>query len=188
MRWAITHACEIFRRVVDYELIYELELAAAAELESEAGSEALRAGIRLLDRWRDRSYGAVLFWVDGELGLISPDRPALHFVQCGLVNGVWRSRGSGGTTTQSASELLAERGPGLHRLGGGSAGDPVPLTDAIASPEVSTIELRSEARKFGRRPGIDGFCLFGITHQDPVTYAHALDATGDLLPGDPLLL
>jgi hypothetical protein len=184
----VAHACAIVRRVPDYQLIYELELAAAAELESGAGSEGLRAGIRVLDRWRDRSYGGVLFWADREVGLIRPDRPALHRVQCELLNGAWRGRGSGGMTTPSASELIAEKGPGLHRLGGGSAGDPVRLTDAIASPEVSTIELRSDRGKSERRPGMDGFCLFGITHQDPITYAYALDATGDPLPGEPLLI
>ncbi len=168
--------------------MHELNLAAAVELESGAGSQGLRAGIRLLDRWRDRPFGAVLFWVDRELGLISRDRPALHRVQCELVNGAWRNRGSGGTTTQSAAELLVGKGPGLHRLGGGSAGDPVRLTDAIASPEVSTIELRSDRRKSHRRPGMDGFCLLGITHDDPITYAYALDSNGDLLPSEPLLL
>jgi hypothetical protein len=174
--------------VVDYELMHELNLAAAAELESGAGSDGLRAGLRLLDRWRDRPCGAVLFWVERELGLVSPDRPALHCVQCELVNGAWRGRGSGGTTTQSGPELLAEKGPGLHRLGGGSGGDPVRLTYAIASPEVSTIELRSDRGKSYRRPGMDGFCVLGITHQDPITYAHALDSTGDSLPSEPLLL
>lgn len=142
----------------------------------------------MLDCWRDRSYGAVLFWVDRELALLSPDRAALHCVQCELVSGSWRSRGSGGATTQSASELVAEKGPGLHRLGGGSAGDPVRLTYAIASREVATIELRSDSGKSERRPGADGFCLLGITHQDPITYAYALDSACDLLRSEPLLL
>jgi hypothetical protein len=109
-------------------------------------------------------------------------------VQCELVHGAWRPRGSGGTTTHTASELLAEKGAGLHRLGGGSAGDPVRLTEAIASPEVSIIELRSDDGKSERAPGMDGLCLLGITHQDPITYAYALDSTGDSLPSEPLLL
>lgn len=50
--------------ILDHELMLELDLAAAAKLESEAGSEKLRAGLRLLDTWHDRAYGAVLFWVD----------------------------------------------------------------------------------------------------------------------------
>jgi hypothetical protein len=103
------------------------------------------------------------------------------------VDGAWRSRGGGGAGTFSASKILVEVGVGLHRLGGGSR-DPVPLTQAIASPEVSSIELRSDDGLSERQPGRDGFCLLGITHQDPITYAHALDATGAALPGEPLLL
>jgi hypothetical protein len=174
--------------VPDYQLIYQLELAAAAVLESGARSQELRPGIRVLDWWRDRPHGGVLFWVESGLGFISPDRPTLYCVQCELVNGAWRGCGSGGGTMRSASELIAERGPGLHRLGGASAGDPVRLTHAIASPEVATIELRSDRGHTHRRPGMDGFCLLGITHDDPITYAHALDATGDPLPREPLLL
>jgi hypothetical protein len=163
----------------------ELNLAATAKLQSGAGSEQLRAGLRLLDTWRDRAYGAVLFWVDRELGI---DHSMLHVVHCELVEDAWRSRGNAGATTRSAAELVAEAGSGLHRLGGSSGGDPVRLTHAIASPEVSTIELRSAAGLSRRRPGTDGFCLLGITHQDPITYAHALDSTGRLLPSEPLLL
>lgn len=163
----------------------ELNLAALAKLESGAGSENARAGVRLLDTWRDRAYGAVLFWVDRELGM---DRSVLHVVHCQLVNDVWRSRGNGSATTQSAGEIIAKNGPGLHRLGGSSAGDPVRLTHAIASPEVSTIELRSAAGRSQRQPGVEGFCLLGITYHDPITYAHALDSIGRSLPGEPLLL
>jgi hypothetical protein len=165
-----------------------LDDAAAAELESGAGSQSLRAGIRLLDTWRDRSNGAVLYWVDREHGLVRDDRPALQWVQCDLVKGAWRSRGSGGATTQSASELLTEKHPGLHRLGSASAGDPVRLTYAIASPEVSTIDLRSDIGRSERWPASDGFCLLGTIHQDPITYAYALNAAGDPLTSEPLLL
>lgn len=78
-------------------------------------------------------------------------------------------------------------GVGLHRLGG-SSHDLVRLTFAIASPEVTTIHLRGAHDLSERWPGVDGFCLFGITHQDPITYAHAVDATGAVLPDEPLLL
>ena len=89
---------------------------------------------------------------------------------------------------RKATEIVAESGPGLHRLGGSSGGDPVRLTHAIASPEVSTIELRSAAGRSQRRPGVDGFCLLGTTHQGPITYAHALDSTGRSLSSEALLL
>jgi hypothetical protein len=165
----------------------ELDLAATAELDSGAGSRSLRGGVRLLDAWRDGSYGAVLFWVDRALGLWDVDHAVLHHVDCELHGGAWRSRGSGAAGTHGTSEILAQTGPGLHRLGGGSQ-DPVRVTCAIASPEVSTIELRSAHRVTERRPGVDGFCILGIKHQDPITHAYAVNSTGDTLPGEPLLL
>jgi hypothetical protein len=62
------------------------------------------------------------------------------------------------------------------------------LTRAIASPEVASIEMRSDRGISSRSPGVDGFCLLGITHSDPVTYAWAVDTAGRPLPGEPLLL
>lgn len=173
--------------MLDYELMRELDLAAAAALDSGAGSRSLRGGVRLLDAWRDGSHGAVLFWLDGARGLWDADHPVLHHVDCELHDGAWRCRGSGAAWAQSAGEILARTGPGLHRLGGGSQ-DPVRVTCAIASPEVTTIELRSARGVSERRPGVDGFCILGITHQEPITYAHAFSSTGDALPGEPLLL
>ena len=96
-------------------------------------------------------------------------------------------RGAGGSGTSTASEILAELGVGLHRLGGGSR-DPVRLTEAIASPEVVSIELRSDQGVSRRAPGVDGFCLLGITHSDPITYARPLDANGQPLGSQRLLL
>ena len=142
----------------------------------------------MLDTWRDRSYGAVLFWAERELGLWDHDRPVLHIVHCELVDNARRCCGRAGTTTCTAAEILPEYGPSLHRLGGSSPGDPVGLTHAIASPEVSTIELRSARGLSGRGPGVEGFCVLRITHQDPITYAHARDSTGRSLPSEPLLL
>lgn len=174
--------------ILDRELMLELDRAAAAELQSGADSARLPAGVRLLDAWLDRSFGAVLFWLDRDLGRFESDRRALHVCDCEFVGGAWRSRGHAGATARSVAEIIAEKGPGLHRLGGSSAGDPVRLTHAIASPEVSTIELRNALRVSERRPGVDGFCLLGITHQDAITYAHALDSSGAPLPTEPILL
>lgn len=171
--------------MIDLGLSRELDLLAMAELES--GHEtavALPHGVRVLDSWRDGDHGAVLCWVDRELGLWRHGNAVLRLVHCDLVDDVWRS---GGWGTFTAAEILAETGGGLHRLGGGGH-DPVRVTVAIVSSEVSSIQLRSDQRMVERRPGEDGFCLFGITRHDPITYAHPLDATGAVLPGDPLLL
>ena len=111
----------------------------------------------------------------------------LHHVDLEWVDGVWQGHGGGGAGAFSAAEILGDLGPGLYRLGGSSA-DPVRLTRAIASPEVAMIELRSARGVSSRAPGVDGFCLLGITHSDPITYASALDTDGRPLPGEPLLL
>ena len=50
------------------------------------------------------------------------------------------------------------------------------------------IELRSDRGVSSRPPGLDGFCLLGITGSDPITYASAPDTDGRPLPGEPLLL
>jgi hypothetical protein len=58
----------------------------------------------------------------------------------------------------------------------------------FATADVQTIELRSGATVTSRPPGRDGFCLLGITHSDPITYAQALDADDNPFPGEPILL
>ncbi len=98
----------------------ELEVAAAAQLDSGAGSEKLLAGVRLLDTWRDRAYGAVLFWVERELGLDS----VLHVVHCELADGAWRSRGNAGATTPRAAEIVARRAQDYTAWAGALLGIP----------------------------------------------------------------
>ena len=129
----------------------------------------------------------MLFWADRELDAWGFGEAVLHHVDLEWVDGIWRGHGAGGAGTFNAAEILGDLGPGLHRLGGSSA-DPVRLTQAIASQEVAMIELRSDRGVSSRPPGLDGFCLLGITHSDPITYASALDTDGRPLPGEPLLL
>jgi hypothetical protein len=111
----------------------------------------------------------------------------LHHVAFDLVDREWRTAGGGGSGSLTAPEILATEGVGLHRLGGSSR-DPVRFTLAIASPEVISIELRSDRGVLTRRPGTEGFCLFGVTDSDPITHARAIDKNGQALPGEPLLL
>jgi len=174
--------------VIDHKLKRELDLVAMGELARGVGTaQAMRRGVRLLDSWRDGDHGAVLFWADRELDLWGHGHAVLHLVHCDLLNDGRRSRGGGGWSTFAAAEILSETGNGLHRLGG-AAHDPVRMTLAIASLEVSSIQLRSAHGTVERRPGEDGFCLFGITPYDPITCARALDAGRQALPGEPLLL
>jgi hypothetical protein len=174
--------------MLDHALSQELFIAAAALLtEDHDATPGLRPGVRVLDRWSDGDYGGVLFWVSQELDLWGFGKAVLHTVSCELIDGAWQERGGGGGGARPAGEILARTGPGLHRHGSHGS-DPLRLTRAIASPDVASIQLRSDVGVSERQPGIDGFCLIGITHQDPITYAHALDAAGLPLPGEPLLL
>ena len=173
--------------MVDRDLHRQLSLAAVVRLESGDAEVDLPAGVRVLDCWRSGEHGAVLFWADRELDAWGFGEAVLHHVDLEWVDGIWRGHGGGGAGTFNAAEILGDLGPGLHRLGGSSA-DPVRLTQAIASPEVAMIELRSDRGVSSRPPGADGFCLLGITHSDPITYASALDTDGRPLPGEPLLL
>jgi hypothetical protein len=147
----------------------------------------LPPGARVLDSWRRDERGAVLFWVDRELDLWGHGHAVLHHLELQRVDGAWRGRGGGGGASLTASEILAETGLGLHCLGGASS-DSVRLTWAIASPEVASIELRTQGSIRSRHPGHDGFCLLGSDSRDSITYAHALDTNGRPLAGEPLLL
>lgn len=148
----------------------------------------LPGGARALDLWSDDRYGAVLFWIDRELDLFDRDHAALSLHQARLEDGTWQSSGGGGYGTHEAREILADQPSGLHRLGGASQ-DPVRLTIGIATPDVAVIRLRDDrGGTRGRRPGADGFFLLGITYQDPITYAYAINSKGEELSGEPLLL
>lgn len=140
----------------------------------------------MLDIWRCGEHGAVLFWVNRDLDLWGFGHATLHLVEGQRVDGVWRTNGGGGWGTLSAAEYIADDGPGLHNLGGG--GDPMRFTIAVASPEVSSIELRSDQDVSSRSPGAEGFCLLGISERDPITYARGLDADGQPVGSESLLL
>lgn len=174
--------------MVDLELKRQLDSAGLSRLESVPHvAQELPAGVRMLDLWRNSGHGAVLFWVAEKLDLWGFGDAVRHLVMCECVGGRWRCCGGGGHGTLTAAEYLAEMGVGLHRVGG-SSGGPVRLTLALASPEVSSIELRSDDDVSSRSPGVDGFCLLGITHSDPITYARPLAADGRPLGHERLLL
>jgi hypothetical protein len=161
-----------------------LDSLTLAALEQDALPDADPAsGVQPLDVWSNGRYGAVLFLVDRH------DHCALHHVDAERTPGAqWRTPGGGGfTSTRSPQRLLAGRAPGLHRLGGGTR-DPVRLTIGIATPDVVAIRLRDDRGVRERPPGREGFFLLGITFQDPITHASALDRSDTELEGEPLLL
>ena len=173
--------------MVDLDLKREVDLAGVARLESiHDVAQDLPVGVRMLDLWRSGEHGAVLFWVDREVDLWGFGYANLRLAEGERVDGVWGVSGGGGWGTFAAAEYIAKDGVGLHRHGG-SSGGPVRFTVALASPEVSSIELRSDHAASSRSPGVDGFCLIGVAVSDPVTYARPLDADGQPLGGELLL-
>lgn len=150
-------------------------------------AEALPEGARLVDSWQNERFGGVLFWIDKNLDLHGQGTAVLHAVLLRHEGHDWRSMAAGGSGTGTAEELAAEKGPGLHKLGATSLA-PVRQVRAFASPEVFAIELRSDRGIASRRPGLDGFCLIGVHHNYPITYAHAIDCDGRAIVGEPLLL
>lgn len=99
----------------------------------------------------------------------------------------WRVAGGGGFRARTAAEYIAQEGVGLHRLGG-SRGAQTRLTIAVASTEVSAVELRSEGSVLSRSPGFDGFCLLGALDGDPITYVRPVNARGEPVGRQSLLL
>jgi hypothetical protein len=174
----------------DRDLMRKLNVAGMAllELPTEV-SEPFPANARVLDRWDGEDRGAVLFWIPAEFDVwgFGHGDATLHLVHGRQVDGVWRSSGGGGSGAFSAAEYIAEHGVGLHRFGGGSS-DGTRFTYAVASPEVSSIELRSDEGVSVRAPGAEGFCLLGTTEDSPLTHARPLDAAGEPLHTQILLL
>ena len=141
--------------------------------------------VRALDAWQAGSHGAVLFWIDIEIDPLGTGLPVLHQVGLDYAEGHWRMTSSGGADTDGV-ELLHKLGDGIHRIGGASWNG-VRTIEAWTSPTIAVIELHDDHRTWSRSPGIDGFCLFGVTVDDPITHAHPLGDDGQPR-GRPLLL
>ncbi len=138
------------------ELMRTIKDAAKARLDSGPDAAAgLPDGARLLDSWQSKRDGAVLFWIDEELDPNGWGQAMLHHERFELGENGWQPAGGGGHSCETAEQLIDRLGCGLHRLGGGYR-DPVRVTFAIASREVSMIALRSAARRSARPPGLTG--------------------------------
>ncbi len=145
-------------------------------------------GVRALDLWRDRANGAMLFWVDAEADLHGRREPVVMEVLARYADGAWRVVAGASASSGPLDELAAELPPGLHRFGGSSA-DRVFLTWAVATPEVVMIRLRDESGRVRERPpGRHGVVLLGVTSEDPLTHAYAVDRAGEEMPGELLTL
>lgn len=145
-------------------------------------------GVRPLDLWRDGPNGAMLFWADTEANLNRLREPVLCDVCVQRTDGAWRAVGAASASSEPLEELLANLPPGLHRLSGSSA-NRVFLTWAIATPEVAMIRLRDDSGRVRERPpGRHGLVLLGVTSEDRLTHASAVDRAGEQFPTEPLTL
>jgi hypothetical protein len=174
---------------VNHELIGAIDRIAVESLAAQrVPADDPQTRVKALDLWSDEPNGAVLFWVDGEADLCSDGEPVLHEVYAKHIDGAWRPTSWGNATSEPLDELLARCPPGLHRVGGSSLA-PVFLTWAIATPEVALVRLRNADGEVQERPpGRHGFVLLGISSEDPLTYASAVNQAGEQLPGEPLPL
>jgi hypothetical protein len=146
------------------------------------------SGVRALDLWRDGPNGAMLFWADAEADLNGRREPVLCDVCVQRTDGAGRAVGGASASSEALDELLAGLAPGLHRLGGSSA-DRVFLTWAVATPEVAMIRLRDASGRVRERPpGRHALVLLGVTSEDPLTHAYAVDRAGQQFPTEPLTL
>lgn len=160
------------------------ESIAAARLPSEDHIP----GVRALDLWREGPNGAMLFWADADAGLNGRREPVICDVCARRTDGAWRVAGGASASSEPLDELLAGLPPGLHRLGGSSS-DRVFLTWAFATPDVAVIRLRDDSgRVRERRPGRHGLVLLGVTSEDPLTHAYAVDSAGQRFPTEPVTL
>jgi hypothetical protein len=145
-------------------------------------------GVRGLDLWRDGPNGAVLFWANPDVGLHGEREPALVEVSAQLTDGAWRARAGASATSEPLDQLGAGLPPGLHRLSGSSQGR-VFLTWALETSEVAMIVLRDDSgRVHERPPGRHGLVLLGVTSEDPLTHAFAVDRGGTQCTTEPLTL
>ena len=136
-------------------------------------------GLRPADRWTNDWFAAVLFLDRDDRGY------EVAYAMCDDA-GRWQVTGGGGVRPDPSRRFDDPGVPGLHRVGGGASGV-VRVTVVLACPRVATIRLRSDLGERDRSLGPTRYALLGITHDDPLTYAVGVTATGQHL-GEPLLL
>ena len=145
-------------------------------------------GVYPLDLWRDEPDGAVLFWVDARANLNGQREPVLLEVRAKLSDGMWQAATGMSATADPLEKASTASTPGLHYVSRSSQ-DGVFLTRALATPEVALIRLEDDSgRVRDRPPGRHGRVLLGVTSEDPLTQAYALDHAGERCPTEPLML
>ena len=165
------------------------QLSADSLTEGSLPADGAIDGVRALDVWELGSTAAMLFIVDAEVDLVGTGDPALFDVYLEKEPNGWRGYIGASLTFDSdgLSDELVTLGPGLHEVCRSSKG-PVRHIWAHASPEVEFVRLIAGNQQRNRKPGQDGYVLFGTIHGEPITYAHAVDAAGGDLPSEPILL
>lgn len=167
-------------------------LAAESIVAGRLPAEDALTGVQALDLWHHGPDAAMLFWVEQEADLMGSGDAVYYDVYLEKEGEAWRPFTGAKLSSEAIDEPLGKPfdalAPGLHRFFGSSRG-PIRLTWAVVSPEVVRIRLIDRnGAVHERTPGRLGFVLFGITAEDPITYAYALDQAGAQLPSEPLLL
>jgi hypothetical protein len=145
------------------------------------------SGVEVVDHWQKGSFGGVLSWSKA-YPPSSDGNAALHSALYCRVETTWRRMASAWAQTKSAGDVGTEKGPGLHKLRTTSVDQCARLVVGFASSGVVAIELNTDAGSVHRRPGLNGFCLFGIAHGEPTTHAYGIDRRGGRIPSEPLIL
>jgi hypothetical protein len=162
-------------------------LAAGSLSEDSLPVDGAIDGVRALDVWERGSHAATLFIVDAEADLVGTGDPALYNVFLEKEPDGWRGYVGSSLTFDGLCDELATFAPGLHEVCRSSKG-PVRIIEAYATPEVALIRLLGGGEQRDHKPGRDGFVLLGTTPEEPITHAHAIDASGQELPTGPILL
>lgn len=167
-------------------------LAAESFVVGRLPAEDAMPGVQALDLWHHAPNAAMLFLVEQEADLMGSGDAVYYDVYLERTGEAWQPYTGAKLSTEAIDEPLGKPSdalePGLHRFFGSSRGR-VRLTWAVATPEVLRIRLIDRNGVVRERtPGRLGFVLFGITPDDPITYAYAIDQAGAQLPSDPLLL
>ena len=144
-------------------------------------------GVRAVDVWERGPHAAMLFTVDEEADLSGTHDPVLYDVYLEKELDAWRAFSGGMLASEELPEAFAGFGPGLHEISRTSRG-PVRVTWTYATPEVAFVRLTAGGQQRDRKPGREGFVLLGLTPDDLITYAQAIDGAGRQLPSEPILL
>lgn len=136
------------------------------------------------DLWVGSGFGAVLFFLAERSDGRDAVAPTFATVCMREVSSTWALLTTGGLSVEPV--VLADSPDGFQQLGTVGSGQ-LRVTIGLAGSSVSKLRVRSAVGESDRPLGARGSFVHGITHDDPVTYLHAVDGRGRELPVSILL-